>query len=312
MSRFLLAALFFVLASLASAEPPLPAVDRAVCLEAAIEDSRHWTLITLKFSGDPEIQSTPWKAARRLELLVKNALLPSYNQAFVSSGKLVSEVALEQLPPRDVRLMMKVVPGTEVTVFKRKTPGAPTVEYAVLFEIPQDPAHPHPTGPLDWPVHGRLSSKYGWRMHPILHEHRMHSGVDIAVPEGTPIHAAQGGRVVHAASKGGAGLCVIVEHANGFRSSYAHCSLLKVKKGDVVAKNQVVALAGSTGLSTGPHVHFSITENGHQVDPMRLLGGSPADGHKHGKKSSKKPAQKPARKPRSDDEASPEHDGHKH
>lgn len=266
---------------------PAPAPGAgSVCLDAAIEDNPQYTLITLKFSGDPQLESRPWKASRRLNLTVLGALLPAYNQAFVSQGKLISEVALEQLPDQEVRLGMKVAAGTEVTVYKRRTPGQNAVEYAVLFEIPPDPVHGH--GPLQWPVHGRLSSKYGWRLHPILHEHRHHSGIDIAVPEGTPIKAAQGGKVVYAASKGGAGLCVIIEHGNGRRSSYGHCSKLKVKAGELVKQNQVVALAGSTGMSTGPHVHFSVTENGKQVDPMKLLGAHPGHKHDHKHKPKKK------------------------
>lgn len=276
---------------LATRTPAPPAGAGSVCLDAAIEDNPHYTLITLKFSGDPVLESRPWKASRRLNLTVKGALLPAYNQVFASQGKLISDVALEQLPDQEVRLAMKVVAGTEVTVYKRRTPGQNAVEYAVLFEIPADPVHGG-HGPLQWPVHGRLSSKYGWRLHPILHEHRHHSGIDIAVPEGTPIKAAQGGKVVHAGNRGGAGLCVIIEHGNGRRSSYGHCSKLKVKLGDVVKQNQVVALAGSTGMSTGSHVHFSVTENGKQVDPMKLLGAHPGHKHEDEHKAAKKKAKK--------------------
>lgn len=255
----------------ASAPAALQAPALAVCKEAVIEDNPMWTLITLRFTGDPQLESRPWKASRRLELTVKEAHLPVYNQAFQSSGKLVSEVGLEQLTNNEVRLIMKVAAGTDVTVYKRRMLAGNTTEYAVLFEVPPDPSLGN--GPLGWPVRGRLSSKYGWRLHPILHRHRMHTGIDIAVPEGTPIHAAGAGRVAYSASNGGAGLCVIIEHGGGRRSSYAHCSKLKVKAGQTVKKNQLLALAGSTGLSTGPHVHFSVTQDGKQVDPLRLLGG---------------------------------------
>ena len=299
MKPAVLAALLFAFALPAHALEPVPPnpvrpEPSCVCREALVEDASKWTLITLKFTGDPQLESRPWKASRRLMLMMKDARLPAYNQNLPSKGKLVEDAILEQLPGDEVRLNMKVAANIDVTVYKRRTAGSNTTEYAVLFEVPPDPAAPG-GGSLGWPVHGRLSSKFGWRLHPILHEHRMHSGIDIAVPEGTPIHAAQGGRVVYSALRGGAGLCVIIEHGGGRRTSYAHCSKLKVKEGDTVTQDQVLALAGSTGLSTGPHVHFSITQNGEAVDPMGALGAI-RDGHKDGHQDDHKASARPKKK----------------
>ena len=122
-----------------------------------------------------------------------------------------------------------------------------------------------------WPLHGRLSSRFGWRVHPIYHSGRMHKGIDIAVPSGTPIRAAERGRVLWATWKGGSGLCVIVEHANGMHSYYMHCSKILVKRGQYVTRRQVIAKVGETGLATGPHLHFSLKRDGDMINPLKYL-----------------------------------------
>ena len=122
-----------------------------------------------------------------------------------------------------------------------------------------------------WPLHGRLSSRFGWRIHPIYHRGRMHKGIDIAVPTGTPIKAAERGRVLWATWKGGSGLCVIVEHPNGLHSYYMHCSKILVKRGQWVSRRQVIAKVGETGLATGPHLHFSLQRDGDMINPLKYL-----------------------------------------
>jgi LysM repeat protein len=125
-----------------------------------------------------------------------------------------------------------------------------------------------------WPVHGRISSRFGWRNHPILHRGRMHKGIDIAVPHGTTIRAAERGRVVWSSWRGGAGLCVIIEHPNGMYSIYMHCSKILVHRGTWVSRRQAVARVGSTGMATGPHLHFSLKRDGEMINPMKYLIGS--------------------------------------
>jgi murein DD-endopeptidase MepM/ murein hydrolase activator NlpD len=126
-------------------------------------------------------------------------------------------------------------------------------------------------GTVQWPLKGRISSGFGYRKHPIYRVRKMHTGIDIAVPHGTPIKAAAGGTVVHAARWGGYGNCVIVDHGGGLATLYGHCSRLSVKKGQEVRQAQVIAYVGSTGLSTGPHLHFETRRDGRPVDPMKLL-----------------------------------------
>ena len=127
------------------------------------------------------------------------------------------------------------------------------------------------TGQLGWPVSGEITSPYGYRVHPIWGTTIYHSGIDIGVDEGTPVHAADGGVVVWSGWMGGYGYAVVIDHGNGLSTLYGHNSELAVDEGQSVAKGQVISYAGSTGNSTGPHVHFEVRANGDPVDPMGYL-----------------------------------------
>ena len=127
------------------------------------------------------------------------------------------------------------------------------------------------TGQLGWPVSGEITSPYGYRVHPIWGTTIYHSGIDIGVDEGTPVHAADGGVVVWSGWMGGYGYAVVIDHGNGLSTLYGHNSELSVDEGQSVAKGQVISYAGSTGNSTGPHVHFEVRANGDPVDPMGYL-----------------------------------------
>lgn len=120
-------------------------------------------------------------------------------------------------------------------------------------------------GTLGWPVTGPVTSGFGARWG------RMHEGIDIAVGTGTPVHAAAAGTVVYAGWMSGYGNIVVIDHGNGLSTSYAHNSSLVVAHGATVGRGFVVALAGSTGHSTGPHVHFEVRVNGVPVDPLGYL-----------------------------------------
>lgn len=121
-------------------------------------------------------------------------------------------------------------------------------------------------GGLMWPVSGPVTSPFGWRWG------RMHEGIDIAVPTGTPVRAAQSGRVIIAGWMGGYGNLVVVDHGGGLSTAYGHNSAFALGVGASVSQGQVVAYAGSTGNSTGPHVHFEVRVNGAAVDPLGYLG----------------------------------------
>lgn len=124
---------------------------------------------------------------------------------------------------------------------------------------------PSGSGMLGWPVSGPVTSSYGVRWG------RMHEGIDIAVGEGTPVHAAAAGTVIYAGWMGGYGNLVVVDHGNGLSTAYAHNSSLAVAVGQSVAAGGVVSYSGNTGNSTGPHVHFEVRMNGSAVDPLGYL-----------------------------------------
>ena len=129
------------------------------------------------------------------------------------------------------------------------------------------------TGKMIWPLatKGRISSPFGNRMHPILKENRFHSGMDIAAPSGTEVRAADRGKVLISGWNGGYGYYIAIDHGNGLSTAYAHNSRLLVKEGDLVAQGQAIAKSGSTGLSTGPHLHFEVRKEGVPIDPADYL-----------------------------------------
>ncbi len=127
------------------------------------------------------------------------------------------------------------------------------------------------TGQFSWPVSGPITSPFGYRIHPIFGTQIYHAGMDIGVPEGTPVHAADSGTVIEADWIGGYGNAVIIDHGNGLQTVYGHNSSLAVSAGQAVSKGQVIAYAGQTGYATGPHVHFEVRVNGSPTDPMGYL-----------------------------------------
>lgn len=133
------------------------------------------------------------------------------------------------------------------------------------------PAGQGGTGQFMWPCNGPITSYYGWRTHPIFGTTKYHSGMDIAVDSGTPIHAADSGTIVYSGWLGGYGNCVMIDHGGGLVTLYAHNSALNVGEGQYVSKGTVVAYVGSTGYSTGPHCHFEVRLHGELTEPLNYL-----------------------------------------
>lgn len=127
------------------------------------------------------------------------------------------------------------------------------------------------TGRFVFPANARISSGFGNRVHPILGYSRFHGGVDFAAPQGTTIYAADSGQVIFSGWYGGYGQAVIIDHGGGLTTLYAHASRLFVREGQAVQQGQSIAAVGSTGLSTGPHLHFEVRQNGNPVNPMGYL-----------------------------------------
>ncbi|MEM0981917.1 MAG: peptidoglycan DD-metalloendopeptidase family protein [Cyanobacteria bacterium P01_H01_bin.58] len=127
------------------------------------------------------------------------------------------------------------------------------------------------TGVFIYPVNGRLTSGFGQRRHPILGTSRFHAGVDFGASQGTTIRAADSGKVIFSGWYGGYGRAVVIDHGGGITTLYAHASRLYVNVGQAVSQGQAIAAVGSTGLSTGPHLHFEVRQNGNPVNPMPYL-----------------------------------------
>ena len=120
-----------------------------------------------------------------------------------------------------------------------------------------------------------LSSSYGWRRNPFNGQMSMHEGLDFSAPEGTPIRAASGGVVRTVAQHRGFGNMVEIDHGEGLITRYAHAKVVLVKEGQLVTRGQLIARVGSTGLSTGPHLHFEVRQDDRPLDPRVFLAGQP-------------------------------------
>jgi murein DD-endopeptidase MepM/ murein hydrolase activator NlpD len=121
------------------------------------------------------------------------------------------------------------------------------------------------------PVSGRMSSRYGMRYHPVLRRRKLHTGVDTAAPQGTPFRAARNGRVLWSGWKKAYGNTVIIDHGDGTQSLYGHASKLGVRAGQPVRAGEYIGNVGSTGYSTGPHLHFEVRKNGRPVNPRAYV-----------------------------------------
>ena len=133
------------------------------------------------------------------------------------------------------------------------------------------------TGEISLQMAARVSSAYGWRLDPLGRGSRFHGGIDLAARQGTEVPSAAAGTVVTAEEQGGYGLTVVVRHDDGYESRYAHLSALTVSAGDEVRRGQQVGRVGSTGRSTGPHLHFEVTQAGRRVDPERFVRNLTSD-----------------------------------
>ncbi len=131
------------------------------------------------------------------------------------------------------------------------------------------------TASFVWPVasYVYISSRFGMRVHPITGQTRSHTGLDIASNQGTSVYAADGGKVTMAGWNGGYGNCIMIDHGNGYVTLYGHLNGFAISQGDTVSQGQTIGYVGSTGTSTGSHLHFEVLLNGSRIDPEQFFGG---------------------------------------
>ena len=142
--------------------------------------------------------------------------------------------------------------------------------FAVPCEAAGDSRSPAAT-PSIWPVAGAVTSGFGWRLSPIEGSHEWHQGIDIAAETGTPVVSAANGHVLQSGWTEGYGYIVQIDHGSGLTTVYGHNSAVTVRPGEKVRMGQVIAYAGSTGRSTGPHLHYEVRLSNTAVDPWPYL-----------------------------------------
>jgi murein DD-endopeptidase MepM/ murein hydrolase activator NlpD len=129
--------------------------------------------------------------------------------------------------------------------------------------------------PSVWPVNGRLMDGYGHRSDPLSGEGEMHKGVDISAPQGTAVRASADGIIVHASWNSGYGRCIIIDHGNNYQTLYGHLSRMDVMEGQEIRQGEVIGAVGTTGHSTGPHLHYEVHVGATPVNPYRFLARAP-------------------------------------
>ncbi len=227
-------------------------------------------------SHDEQVIETTRQAKEELE--VQEAQLQRQQSRLASLRKAIAEQTreLHAAEAEQARLLKRI--QTERETYERwlQEWEEESREIAALLRrlqrAQQNRPRPIPawTGPFIRPVDGPIVSGFGYRVHPIFRRVKFHYGIDISAPSGTPIHAAADGVVVFAGWRRAYGNTVIVDHGNGLATLYAHCSRVLVSEGEVVKQGQVIALVGSTGLSTGPHLHFEVRRYGEPINPLAV------------------------------------------
>jgi murein DD-endopeptidase MepM/ murein hydrolase activator NlpD len=203
-----------------------------------------------------------------------SAVLPPEPAQTQSVGKQFEVLLLKQLL---AELPMPGLEGTQAETFLSMFHDALAQQLVdggglgLAEQLERVPAAQPPAPRGDMPQSVRLSSPFGVRRDPLDGQSRQHMGIDLAAPEGSPIHVPREGVVRFAGKAGGYGQLVIVDHGEGLETRYAHCGSLEVRAGEQVATGQRVASVGATGRATGPHLHFEVRQRGVPVDPQEHL-----------------------------------------
>lgn len=218
---------------------------------SAVKDIRENTSAANNLEAQPVYQNASINNAESaVSLPAVNETIPNQNFSDSNNRAMLGAEAPKTERPR-------IVPNQPISTFEGNVSALTDNSPRTLsYEIP---------------VKGRISSNFGTRFHPVDKVRKFHGGIDIAVPRGTTVGAATEGVVTFAGWRGGYGNLVIVQHPDGRETRYGHLDKLLVKEGDEVFTKQPIALSGSTGKSTGPHLHFEVRENGTAVNPLKIL-----------------------------------------
>ena len=205
----------------------------------------------------------------------RGALPPALAAAFEAAG---SSPPAAPAAPTGTMPAQEVPPADRAAPAARRDPRGPgRIESSVLGALPATPqtSKPPPTvrrgsSQLQWPLRGVLYARFGKK------GKSPHDGIDLAAPAGTPVRTAGEGTVLFAGPQQGYGLLVIIEHAHGLVTVYAHNRDLRVRTGQTVREGQVIATVGESGKTSGPHLHFEVRQDGAPVDPLDFLGPPPS------------------------------------
>lgn len=197
--------------------------------------------------------------------------LPAYKP------RTIAEVKMEQFPPLTVAVSADETTDDDNSAAEEKSDAQSEAVAVFLhsqeafsdYELPENVSYMYSTLPFDYsvPVSGTNSSGFGYRLHPILNEVKFHYGTDIAAWTGVDVHAFADGTVSFSGYSESYGNYIVIEHSDGWKSLYAHCSTLYVSSGDNVSAGDIISLVGATGAATGPHLHFELMHDGIYINP---------------------------------------------
>ena len=229
---------------------PTPADTGPIRVRGRVGDGLYWSL---RAAGASPQAAAEYLAALATEIDVGGDVAPgdSFDLVLAGHGKTLLYAGLDRASASDLELVRWTANGRGEWIDAANA----------------DKPAPVSSG-LAWPVAGHITSYFGYRYHPILHFSRFHAGIDIGANWGSPIVAAADGQVVRAGWAGGYGRQVRIAHGGGIVSSYAHMSEIVAQPGSFVRQGQIIGYVGSSGLSTGPHVHYEVTRDGTPVNPL--------------------------------------------